>query len=76
MTASLAVGLYQFQPALEYDTTSNLCHEHLLAEPPGIFERVKATGGCIRPPHGPGMGIAFNEDFIKHTASSEAAAEN
>lgn len=53
------------QPMLEYDTTFNLFHEHQLAEPHGIFEQVKATGGRIRPPQGLGMGIAHNEDFVQ-----------
>ncbi len=57
-------GLHQFEPMLEYDTTPNLFHEHLLAEPLGIREQVKATGGCIRPPQKPGIGVELNEDFI------------
>lgn len=58
-------GLHQFQPMLEYDTTPNLFHQHLLAEPLGVLEQVQATGGCVRPPEGPGIGIELNEDFIE-----------
>ena len=50
---------------LEYDTTPNLFHEHLLAEPLGIREQVKSSGGCVRPPQGPGIGVELNEDFIR-----------
>jgi D-galactarolactone cycloisomerase len=58
-------GLHQFQPMLEYDTTPNLFHEHLLTEPLGIREQVKATGGYVRPPQGPGIGVELNDDFVK-----------
>ena len=58
-------GLHQFQPMLEYDTTPNLFHEHLLTEPLAIREQVKATGGYVRPPQGPGIGIELNEDFLR-----------
>jgi D-galactarolactone cycloisomerase len=58
-------GLHQFEPMLEYDTTPNLFHEHLLEEPLAICDQVKASGGCIRPPQGPGIGVELNEDFIR-----------
>jgi D-galactarolactone cycloisomerase len=58
-------GLHQFQPMLEYDTTPNLFHEHLLTESLGIREQVKSTGGLVRPPQGPGIGIELDEDFIQ-----------
>ena len=58
-------GLHQFEPMLEYDTTPNLFHEHLLEEPLGICAQVKETGGYVRPPQGPGIGVTLNEDFVK-----------
>ena len=57
-------GLHQFEPMLEYDTTPNLFHEHLLTEPLGIFEQVKESGGYLKPPTKPGIGIELNEDFV------------
>ena len=58
-------GLHQFQPMLEYDTTPNLFHEHLLTEPLRIREQVRETGGFVRPPQGHGIGIELNEDFVR-----------
>ena len=57
-------GLKQFEPMLEYDTTPNLFHEQLLSEPLGVFQQVRDNGGRVRPPEGPGIGIALNEDFV------------
>ena len=58
-------GLFQFEPMLEYDTTPNLFHQHLLSEPLEILRTVKAHGGRARPPQGPGIGISLNEDFVR-----------
>ena len=58
-------GLYQFEPMLEYDTTPNLFHEHLLVEPLGILDQVRTTAGHVRPPQGPGIGIQLNEEFLQ-----------
>ena len=58
-------GLHQFEPLLEYDTTPNLFHEHLLQEPLEILAQVKENGGRVRPPQGPGIGIELNEDFVR-----------
>lgn len=58
-------GLHQFEPLLEYDTTPNLFHEHLLAQPLGVREQVQATGGQVSPPQGPGIGIELNEEFVR-----------
>ena len=58
-------GLHQFAPMLEYDTTPNLFHEHLLTEPLGIREQVRANAGYVRPPQGPGLGVTLNEDFVQ-----------
>lgn len=58
-------GLHQFEPMLEYDTTPNFFHEELLTESLDIRSQVKSTGGCVRPPQGPGIGIELNEDFVR-----------
>ena len=58
-------GLFQFEPMLEYDTTPNLFHTHLLAEPLNILDQVKSNGGRVRPPRGPGIGIELNDDFVR-----------
>ncbi|MFP6766223.1 MAG: hypothetical protein VB858_21500, partial [Planctomycetaceae bacterium] len=58
-------GLHQFEPMLEYDTTPNLFHEHLLAEPLNILNQVKSTAGHVRPPQGPGIGIELNAAFLE-----------
>ena len=58
-------GLHQFEPMLEYDTTPNSFHDNLLTEPLRVREQVKETGGFVRPPEGPGIGIELNEDFVK-----------
>ncbi|MBP86154.1 MAG: mandelate racemase [Planctomycetaceae bacterium] len=58
-------GLCQFEPMLEYDTTTNLFHERLLQEPLNIQTQVKEQGGRVGPPQGPGIGIELNEDFVQ-----------
>jgi D-galactarolactone cycloisomerase len=58
-------GLYQFAPMLEYDTTPNLFHEHLLAEPLTIREQVHSSNGRVRAPQRPGIGVELNEDFVR-----------
>ncbi|MDA1054164.1 MAG: mandelate racemase/muconate lactonizing enzyme family protein [Planctomycetota bacterium] len=58
-------GLHQFEPMLEYDTTANLFHEHLLTQPLDIRSQVKEHGGRVAPPQGPGIGVELNEDFVR-----------
>ena len=58
-------GLYPFEPMLEYDTTPNLFHEHLLQEPLEVRTQVKKNSGRVSPPDGPGIGIELNEEFVK-----------
>lgn len=58
-------GLHQFEPMLEYDTTPNLFHEHLLQEPLNVLGQVKEHEGRVSPPQGPGLGIELNEDFVR-----------
>lgn len=57
-------GLHQFEPMLEYDTTPNLFHEHLLTESLDVFGQVKRNKGRVRPPEAPGIGITLNQDFV------------
>ncbi|MEE3373162.1 MAG: mandelate racemase/muconate lactonizing enzyme family protein [Planctomycetota bacterium] len=59
-------GLHQFEPMLEYDTTPNLFHSQLLAEPLNILAQVSANGGRVRPPEKPGIGVELDEEFIAH----------
>lgn len=54
------------QPMLEYDTTPNRFREELLKEPLQIREKVKAGGGSVALPEGPGLGVDPDPDFIKH----------
>jgi len=49
---------------LEYDTTPNLFRENLLVEPLGILDQVKANGGWVSLPKGPGLGIEIDFDFV------------
>ena len=58
-------GLHQFEPMLEYDTTPNLSHESLLVESLGVRDQVKANGGRLCPPEGPGIGIELNDSFVE-----------
>jgi len=54
------------QPMLEYDTTPNRFREELLVNPLRIQEQVKASGGTVALPQGPGLGIEPDLDFIRH----------
>ena len=61
---------YPVQPMLEYDTTPNKFREELLSTPLGILDQVKKNGGFVPIPHGPGLGIEVDRDFINHFTSS------
>ena len=50
-------GLHPREPWLEVDTTHNLFRDELLTEPLDLFGQVKATGGRVAVPTGPGLGI-------------------
>lgn len=58
-------GLHPSEPMLEFDTTPNLFRNELLQTPLDIAAQVKTTGGTVRVPDGPGIGVEPNRDFIK-----------
>ncbi len=57
-------GLYPWEPMLEFDTTDNRFRDELLVEPLDIQGQVRRTGGMVRIPDGPGLGIEPDRDFI------------
>ena len=59
-------GLFPVEPMLEFDTTDNKFRDELLREPLSIQKQVKATGGFVKIPNGPGLGIDPDCDFIAH----------
>jgi D-galactarolactone cycloisomerase len=61
-------GLHPWEPMLEFDTTDNKFRDDLLTEPLNIQAQVKAQGGRVNIPDGPGIGVAPDKDFIAHYA--------
>lgn len=59
-------GLNPREPLLEFDTTDNRFRDDLLVEPLDIQAQVKATGGSVAIPTGPGLGVEPDRDFIAH----------
>ena len=60
-------GAHPVQPMLEYDTTPNRFREELLCDPLAIGRQVRASGGSVGLPSGPGLGVAPDMQFIaKH----------
>jgi len=59
-------GLHPWEPMLEFDTTDNKFRDDLLAEPLDIQSQVKANGGRVAIPTGPGIGVEPDRDIIKH----------
>lgn len=64
--APLPGGLFPSEPMLEFDTTDNKFRDDLLQEPLDIQGQVKANGGFVAIPDGPGLGVVPDRDFIKH----------
>lgn len=58
-------GLHPWEPMLEFDTTENRFRDHLLQEPLSIQDQVKANGGRVKIPEGPGHGVEPDRDFIR-----------
>ena len=58
------------QPMLEYDTTPNKFREDLLETSLGILDQVKANGGFVSIPEGPGLGIEVDREFMAHYSQS------
>ncbi len=63
---ALPGGLHPWEPMLEFDTTHNAHRDKMLKEPLSIQDQVRATGGYISVPEGPGLGIEPDSDFIAH----------
>lgn len=61
-------GLFPWQPMLEFDTTDNRFRDELLTEPLDIQGQVKAQGGMVAIPEGPGLGVVPDRDFIARYA--------
>lgn len=57
-------GLFPREPMLEFDTTDNRFRDDLLVEPLDIQQQVKATGGYVSIPTGPGLGVEPDREFI------------
>ncbi len=58
-------GLHPWEPMLEFDTTENRFRDDLLQEPLSIQDQVKANGGRVKIPDGPGLGVEPDRDFIR-----------
>ncbi len=65
---ALPGGLNQWEPMLEFDTTDNKFRDELLVTPLDIQAQVKAQGGMVAVPNGPGLGVTPDTDFIKRYA--------
>jgi D-galactarolactone cycloisomerase len=50
---------------LEFDTTHNAFRDELLLEPLNIQVQVAQTGGFVKVPEGPGLGVEPNREFIE-----------
>lgn len=58
-------GLFPREPLLEFDTTDNKFRDNMLVEPLNIQAQVKASGGYVSVPSGPGIGVEPDLDFIR-----------
>ena len=58
-------GLFPWEPMLEFDTTDNRFRDCLLTKPLDIHGQVKANGGMVKVPTGPGFGIEPDREFIR-----------
>lgn len=61
-------GLNPWEPMLEFDTTDNKFRDELLLDPLNIQNQVKANGGRIKVPDGPGLSIEPDRQFIERYA--------
>ncbi len=57
-------GLFHWEPMLEFDTTHNSFRNDLLTEPLNIQAQVKANGGSVTIPSGPGLGVTPDRKFM------------
>lgn len=58
-------GAHPVQPMLEFDTTPNRFRDELLLEPLAIREQLARSGGTVRPPEKPGLGIEPDPAFLR-----------
>ena len=63
---SMPGGMFAWEPMLEFDTTDNRFRDGLLVEPLDVQRQVKASGGYVDVPTGPGIGVEPDLDFIRH----------
>lgn len=61
-------GLNPWEPMLEFDTTDNKFRDELLVEPLDIQNQVRANGGYVTIPNGPGIGVEPDRDFLARYA--------
>ncbi|MEL6682611.1 MAG: mandelate racemase/muconate lactonizing enzyme family protein [Pseudomonadota bacterium] len=61
-------GLNPWEPMLEFDTTHNSFRDELLLDGLDIQSQVAATGGYVRVPQGPGLGVTPDPAFVKSYA--------
>jgi D-galactarolactone cycloisomerase len=59
-------GLHPWEPMLEFDTTPNRFRDEMLTEPLDLQSKVKATGGYVGLPSGPGLGVRPDPAFLDH----------
>ena len=57
-------GAHPVRPMLEFDTTPNRFRDDLLLDPLAIRDQLARTGGIVRPPERPGLGIEPDPKFI------------
>ena len=61
-------GLHPWEPLLEFDTTENRFRDDMLSVPLNIQGQVKASGGSVAIPTGPGIGVEPDRDFLTRFA--------
>ena len=61
-------GLHPWEPLLEFDTTENRFRDDMLSVPLDIQGQVKASGGSVAIPIGPGIGVEPDRDFLTRFA--------
>jgi D-galactarolactone cycloisomerase len=59
-------GLHPWEPMLEFDTTPNRFRDEMLEAPLDIAGQVRANGGHVGLPGGPGLGVAPDRAFLDH----------
>ncbi len=65
---SIPGGLFPREPWLEFDTTDNRFRDDMLIEPLDVQKQVKANGGFVTVPNGPGLGVEPDREFLSRFA--------